>query len=54
MTSLEDQFHNAMIGVYEKAKEHDYFANYFKRMLDEYQGGETAKRLLASRGFKKV
>ena len=47
MTSLEDQFHHAMIGVYQNAKEHDYFATYFKRMLDDYQGVETAKRLLA-------
>jgi len=47
MTSLEEQFHHAMIGVYENAKEHDYFATYFKRMLDEYGGRQTAKRLLA-------
>lgn len=47
MASLEDQFHRAMISVYENAKEHDYFATYFKRMLDDYQGVETARRLLA-------
>jgi hypothetical protein len=47
MPSLEEQFHHAMIGVYENAKEHDYFANYFKRMIDEYGGVQTAKRLLA-------
>ena len=47
MTELEKQFHGAMISVYGNAKEHDYFATYFKRMLDTYQGVETAKRLLA-------
>ena len=47
MTELENQFHHAMIGVYQNAKEHDYFATYFKRMLDDYEAVETAKRLLA-------
>jgi hypothetical protein len=47
MTDLEKQFHSAMISVYENAKDHDYFATYFKRMLDDYEGVETAKRLLA-------
>lgn len=47
MATLEEQFHHAMIGVYENAKDHDYFATYFKQMLDTYQGVETAKRLLA-------
>ena len=47
MTELERQFHSAMISIYENAKDHDYFATYFKRMLDTYQGVETAKRLLA-------
>jgi hypothetical protein len=47
MATLEEQFHHAMIGVYENAKDHDYFATYFKRMLDEYEGLETAQRLLA-------
>ncbi len=36
-----------MISLYEKAKDLDYFANYFKQMLDRYGGIETAKRLLA-------
>jgi hypothetical protein len=48
MSSLEDQFHHAMIGVYENAKQHDYFATYFKRMIDEYGGVQAAKRLLAN------
>jgi hypothetical protein len=26
MNELEDQFHHAMIGVYENAKKYDYFA----------------------------
>lgn len=46
MTDLERQFHSAMISVYENAKDHDYFATYFKRMLDTYEGVGTAKRLL--------
>ncbi len=46
MASLEDQFHHAMIGVYENAKKHEYFATYFKRMIDKHGGVETAKRLL--------
>ena len=49
MTTLEEQFHHAMIGVYENAKDHAYFATIFKRMLDEYKGLETAKRLLAKK-----
>jgi len=49
MVSLDDQFHRAMVQVYENAKDHDYFATYFKRMLDEQGGVQTAKRLLASR-----
>ena len=47
MENLADQFHRAMIGVYENAKDHDYFATYFKRMIDEHGGVQAAKRLLA-------
>ncbi len=47
MASLEDQFHHAMIGVYENAKDHDCFATTFKRMFDEHKWLETAKQLLA-------
>jgi hypothetical protein len=36
-----------MIDLYEVAKSYDYFATYFKEMLDRYGGIETAKRLLA-------
>jgi hypothetical protein len=47
MASLEDQFDQAMIGVYENAKDHEYYATYFKRMIDQYGGVQAAKRLLA-------
>lgn len=43
----EEQFHHTMIDVYENAKDHDYYATYFKRMIDHYGGLGTAKRLLA-------
>ena len=46
---LQDEFHRAMIGVYETAKDHEYFATYFKRMVDSCGGVEAAKRLLAAR-----
>lgn len=36
-----------MIQVYENAKDNDYFATYFKGMLDHYGGVVTAKRLLS-------
>ncbi len=45
--TLEDEFHRAMVSVYEAAKEHDYYATYFKQMLDTHGGLEAAKRLLA-------
>lgn len=45
--NLEDQFHHAMISVYENAKEYDYFATYFKCMIDQYGGLGAAHRLLA-------
>jgi hypothetical protein len=48
MNELERQFHHAMIGVYEYAKKHDYFATYFKGMVDRYGGLGAAKRLLAT------
>ena len=47
MNNLELHFHLTMIGVYENAKEHDYFANYFKQMIDQYRGLVAAKRLFA-------
>jgi len=53
MTTLEDELHRAMVGIYEIAKDHDYFATYFKRMLDEHGGVETARRLLADRADRR-
>jgi len=47
MIDLELQFHHAMMGVNEKAETHGYHPTYFKRMVDQYGGFETAKRLLA-------
>jgi len=47
MSELENQFHHAMIGVYENAREHEYYATYFKEMVDRYGGLGAAKRLLA-------
>ena len=52
MATFEDEFHRAMIGVYETAKDHEYFATYFKRMVDSYGGVEAAKRLLAARDIQ--
>lgn len=48
MGPLEEQFHHAMIGVYENARDHDYTPTIFKRMIDQYGGLEAAKHLLAS------
>ena len=53
MRELENTFHRAMIGVYENAREHDYFAIYFKRMIDEFGGVSAAKRLLAKPEIQK-
>lgn len=46
-TTLEVAFYQAMLDVYKVAAEHGYRATYFKRMLDQYGGVKTAKRLLA-------
>ena len=47
MSKLENQFHQAMLDVYNNAKEYEYYATYFKRMIDQHGGVEAAKRLLA-------
>lgn len=52
MSTLEDDFHHAMIGVYETARQHGYIATYFKRMLDEHGGLNAAKRLLTGNTIK--
>jgi hypothetical protein len=46
MISLEDQFQHAMLGVYENAKQYNYYATYFKQMIDQHGGLGAAKRLL--------
>jgi len=45
---LQHEFHNAMIGVYEKARDAcDYKPVRFLQMVQEHGGLATAKRLLA-------
>lgn len=46
MSSLEDNFHVAMLRIYQTALDHGYHASYFKRMVDEHGGVEAAHRLL--------
>ena len=48
MASLEQDFHHAMLAIYETEKGYGYYATYFKQMLDQYGGVEAAKRLLAT------
>jgi hypothetical protein len=45
--SLADDFHHEMVSTIEQAKRLGYIPTYFIRMLDQYSGVETAKRLLA-------
>lgn len=45
---LEEQFHQALEATVEAAKKRGYIPSYFIRMLAEYGGVETARRLLAS------
>lgn len=47
MASLEQDFHCAMVAIYETQKDYGYYATYFKQMLDRYGGVQAAKRLLA-------
>ena len=50
MGRLEDEFDEAMMNVYRTAKEEcDYIASYFRNMLHEHGGVETAHRLLEGR-----
>ena len=44
---LEDQLTEDLRGTYESARERGYVATYFLKMLDQYGGVETARRLLA-------
>lgn len=50
MTDLTSQFEAAMWNIYEEAKRPPcrYTAGYFRDMLAQYGGVETAKRLLAT------
>jgi len=50
--TVEAEFHQAMMEVYKVAKDHGYYATYFKGMIDEYGGVEVAKRLLAKQGIQ--
>lgn len=59
MSELEEQFHKAMIQVYENAKRYcKYNATYFLRMVSEKGGLVTAKQLIMSEnpsdGFAKL
>ena len=48
-TPLEQEFHRAMINIYERAKnEANYVASYYIRMVAEHGGVETAKILINS------
>lgn len=50
---LENQFHRAMIGIYEAAlRECNYRATYFLQMVNEQGGVQAAKRLLHKSGFQ--
>ena len=46
MSKLENQFHQAMLDIHNKAKEHERYGSYFKRMIDQHGGVIAAKRLL--------
>ena len=49
MTPLEQEFHNAMVDIYRRAKtECRYNASRFLHMISEHGGLGTAKRLLVS------
>jgi len=52
MKELEEQFHGAMIKIWEAEKALDIHASIFKRMIDEYGGVEAAKRLLAKKEYQ--
>ncbi len=47
MTSLETDFHRAMLATYEQATELGYPASYFLQMVQEHGGVQATKRLLA-------
>ena len=47
--TLEEEFTAALRGTVEAARERNYNANYFLRMLAQYGGLDTARRLIAKR-----
>ena len=47
--TLEEEFTAALRGTVEAARERNYNATYFLRMLAQYGGLETARRLIAKR-----
>ena len=59
MRAIELRFHRAMLNIYERARKEarGYQAIYFKRMVVEKGGVQTAKELVASdsaSGFKEL
>lgn len=53
MNHLENQFHRAMVGVYERAlRECGHNATRFIQMVQNYRGLEAAKKLLHTAGFQ--
>lgn len=47
MERLETEFHEEMITTYEEGVKRNYYPTYFLRMLHQYGGVVTAKRLLS-------
>lgn len=43
---LEDEFHRAMLDIYDRCAEHGYKPTQFREMVDQYGGCRTAHRLL--------
>ena len=48
MSNLEMDFHQAMIHIYQEAKDFDYFATRFRMMVERNGGVGTARRLLSA------
>ncbi|RIK29407.1 MAG: hypothetical protein DCC52_07385 [Chloroflexi bacterium] len=46
MAPTEKAFEEAMLDIYEQAKEYGYYPNYFLRMVQEHGAVDAAKRLL--------
>ena len=50
MMSLEEELTQALRGTIDAARARGYIPTYFLQMLDQHQGKNTAKRLLAKPG----